>query len=118
FKLYDKEEAFAFYSHTDPGTHNYQLDNRQHSYAFFTKHFNRPVVESEIPVDDQVRSYAELSVGIPKDNLTILGLARKLVGEKKRPPIPTTGASKAQRARAARERRRTGVPYVPDRNTH
>jgi hypothetical protein len=37
-----------------------------------------PVVEQEIPVDDEIKSYDELVVGLPKDNLTIAGLARKL----------------------------------------
>jgi dienelactone hydrolase len=81
FKLYGKEDNFAWHENIDPGTHNYQLDNRQKSYAFFTKHFNMPVVDREIPVDGEIKSQEELVVGLPKDNLTILGLAKKLAAE-------------------------------------
>jgi hypothetical protein len=34
FKLYGKEDDLAFYANIDPGTHNYQLDCCQQSYAF------------------------------------------------------------------------------------
>ena len=73
FKLYGKDDVFAWHENVDPGTHNYQLDNRQQAYAFFTRHFNMPVVEREIPVDDQIKSCEELAVGLPADNLTIVG---------------------------------------------
>ena len=113
FKLYGKEDAFAFYSHTEPGTHNYQLDNRQQSYAFFTKHFNMPVVKQEIVVDEEVRSLEELSAGLPKDNLTIVGLARKIAAENKRRPIPADMSSRAEWSRAARATLSKVVRYNP-----
>jgi hypothetical protein len=84
FRLYDKQDSFAWHENTDPGTHNYQVDNRQQSYAFFTRHFGLPPVEREIPVDAEIKSSAELTVGLPKDNLTILGLARRLAGQIRR----------------------------------
>ena len=34
--------------------------------------------DQEIEVGEDVKSYSDLAVGLPKDNLTILGLARKL----------------------------------------
>jgi dienelactone hydrolase len=113
FRLYGKEEAFAWYSHIEPGTHNYQLDNRQQSYAFFTEHFNMPVVEREIPVDDEVRSYEELAVGLPKDNLTIVSLAKRLAAENKRRPVPSDAASRAEWARSARTRLKQLIRYHP-----
>jgi dienelactone hydrolase len=113
FKLYGKEENIAFHENVDPGTHNYELDNRQQSYAFFTKHFNMPVVEREVPVDAEVKSYQELQVGLPKDNLTITGLARKMAAEFKRPPIPAGAGSKTKWASASRARLRDIVRYKP-----
>jgi len=77
FKLYGKEDAFWWHENRDPGTHNYQLDNREQAYRFFTKYFNLPPLEKEVPVDAEIHSYDELVVGLPKDNLTILGLARQ-----------------------------------------
>ncbi len=102
FKLSGKEDAFTWHENVDPATHNYQLDNRQQAYRFFTQHFNLPVAGDEITVDAEVKTYEELAVGLPKDNLTILGLAKKLAGEFKREPMPTEAAAKS--AWAASER--------------
>jgi len=81
FRLFGKEDEFAWHENTDPSTHNYQLDNRLQAYRFFSRHFGLAPMEQEIPVDTEIKSYGELAVGLPKDNLTILGLARKLAGE-------------------------------------
>lgn len=86
FRLFANEDAFRWHENTDPSTHNYQLDNRLQAYRFFSRNFGMPVVEQEIPVDDEIKSYDELVVGLPKDNLTIVGLARKLAQGITRPP--------------------------------
>jgi hypothetical protein len=104
FNLYGKEDAFAWHENTDPGTHNYQLDNRLQSYAFFAKHFNLPAVNREMSVDDQIKSCEELVVGLPNDNLTIAGLARKLASGIKHSLIPKSGASRDEWVRSGRER--------------
>jgi len=78
FRLYNKEQNLAWHENTDPSDHNYQRDNRIQAYRFFARHFGLPLPESETPVDAEIKSYDELAVGLPKDNLTILGLARKL----------------------------------------
>lgn len=80
YRLYGREDAFAWHENTDPSDHNYQLDNRQHSYRFFTGQFRLPVVAKETPVDAEIKSVEELVVGLPPENLTILGLAKKLAG--------------------------------------
>jgi dienelactone hydrolase len=77
FKLYGREDALSWYENRDPGTHNYQLDNRQQAYRFFGRNFNLPALGDEIPVDGEIKTYEALAVGLPKDNLTILGLARQ-----------------------------------------
>src|SRR5678809_906924 len=86
FRLFGKEDAFQWHENTDPSTHNYQLDNRLQAYRFFSSHFGMPVVGQEIPVDGEIKSYDDLVVGLPKDNLTIVGLARKLAQGITRPP--------------------------------
>ena len=78
FRLYGAEESLAWHENRDPGTHNYQLDNRLAAYGFFSRHFGMPPITEEIPVDGEVKSIEELAVGVPADNLTILGLARKM----------------------------------------
>jgi hypothetical protein len=113
FELYAKEGDFVWHENLDPGTHNYELENRQQSYAFFTRHFNLPVVEHEVPVDSEVKSYDELVVGLPKDNLTITGLAKKLAAEIRHTPIPAAGAGRAKWAIGSRARLKELVRYTP-----
>jgi len=95
FHLYGAEDRFAWHENLDPSTHNYQLENRLMSYAFISKHFGMRPIEKEIPVDDQVRSVKELAVGLPKDNLTLLTLAKKIASEIKRTPVPAAGPNRA-----------------------
>lgn len=113
YNLYGKEDAFQWYENRDPGTHNYQLDNREHAYRFFSRQFGLPAVEKEIPVGQEVKSYEELVVGLPMDNLTILGVARKLGNAITRQPIPADPASKSSWANIEREKLRTVVRYKP-----
>lgn len=100
FRLYGKEDVFGWHENMDPSTHNYQLDNRVQAYRFLSRNLGVPVIEEETPVDADVKSMEELKVGLPKDNLTIVGLARKM-------------AASIQRAPASRERLKQVVRYEP-----
>ena len=102
FRLYGAESAFAWHENRDPGTHNYQLDNRETAYRFFTTHFGLPVADHEIPSDSEIKTYDELLVGLPPGNLTLLGLARKIAASTERASLPAD--SSAQTAWAAVER--------------
>ncbi len=103
FRLAGAEEAFAWHENTDPSDHNYQLDNRRQLYRFLSAHFRTPVPEAETGVDGEIRSYEELVVGLPPENLTILGLARKLAAQIQRPPM-SAEAARAELARTVRYR--------------
>jgi hypothetical protein len=105
--------AFGWHENHDPGTHNYQLDNREAAYTFFTTHFNLPVATKEIPSDAEIKSYDELAVGLPKDNLTVLGLARKMAAANRREPVPADSAAKSTWAVAERSKLETVVRYKP-----
>jgi dienelactone hydrolase len=102
FSLYGSSDGFQWHENDDPGTHNYQLDNRLQAYHFFAKHFRLPAIDSEIPSDAEVKSYDELVVGLPKDNLTVLRLARSLAQRTKREPIPLSAAERQGWAVSAR----------------
>ena len=52
-------------------------------------------------------------VGLPKDNLTILGLARKLATGIKRLPVPSSSAARAEWASLERTKVKTLVRYQP-----
>ncbi len=95
FQQFGKPDNLAWHENRDPGTHNYQLDNREHAYAFFDKHFGLSGGSTEIPSDGEIRPAKELAAGLPPQNLTILGLARKLAGQITRTPIPSNGEREA-----------------------
>ncbi len=113
FRLYGKEDVFEWYENRDPGTHNYQLNNREPAYRFFSQQFGLPAIEKETPVGQEIKSYEELVVGLPKDNLTILGLARKLANGIARRPVPADSNAKSAWANEEREKLRSVVRYKP-----
>jgi dienelactone hydrolase len=113
YRLYGREEALQWHENRDPGTHNYQLDNRLEAYRFFSKQFNLPVTEKEIPSDAEIKSYEELVVGLPPNNLTILGLARKLGVSISRPPVPEEPNARKQWANEKRNSLKELVRYKP-----
>ncbi len=113
YKLYGKEDSLAWHENRDPGTHNYQQDNREQSYHFFNKVFGLPAADTEIPVGPELKTYDELVVGLPKDNLTTLGLARNLASEIQRPPVPSAASERATWAMAERKDLAEVVRYKP-----
>jgi dienelactone hydrolase len=113
FRLYGKEDVFQWYENRDPGTHNYQLNNREQAYRFFSQQFGLPPIEKETPVGQEIKSYEELVVGLPKDNLTILGLARKLANGIARRPVPADSNAKSAWANEEREKLRSVIRYKP-----
>jgi dienelactone hydrolase len=113
FQLYGKPDALAWHENRDPGTHNYQLDNRQHAYAFFTRYFNMPVSGNEIPSDQEILTADQLKVSLPQDNLTVLGVARDLAGKITRPPIPSGASRDVNWAAAERTKLGSVIRYKP-----
>jgi dienelactone hydrolase len=113
FKLLGHEEALAWYENRDPGTHNYQLDNREQAYRFFTSNLHLPVATSEIASGTEIKTSEELKVGVPADNLTIAGLARKLAEQIARPGIPASDAARKEWASRERERLRGVIRLDP-----
>jgi dienelactone hydrolase len=100
FALYQKEDLLAWYENSDPGTHNYLLDNRQQAYRFFGEHFGVPRIEESPAVGAELRTGDELTVGLPDGNLTILDFARQRARQIQREPVPADAAAR----QAERER--------------
>ncbi|MEE2994346.1 MAG: acetylxylan esterase [Gemmatimonadota bacterium] len=71
------DDAFQFHNNVDPGTHNYDLDNRQQFYRFFNRHFlsDTDIQNDEIPSDNEVLSEEMLMVGLPDHNADFVSLA-------------------------------------------
>jgi len=113
FRLFGKEDLLAWHENTDPSTHNYQLDNRTQVYHFFSKAFNLPQFDEDASSWEELKSYEEMAVGLPEDNLTILGLARKMATGFTRSPIPASGAEREGWAAGQREKLRHVLRFEP-----
>jgi dienelactone hydrolase len=113
FRLYGAEQALEWHENRDPGNHNYQLDNRMAAYQFFSKHFQLPPVEHETPVDAEIKNYEDLEVGLPKDNMTVLGLARKIAATNSSTPVPSDEAGRDLWTKASRDRLGSVVRPAP-----
>jgi len=112
FKLYHSESALRWYENIDPGTHNYQLDNRQQAYAFFSEHFHLAPVVKEIPSDSEIFTPQQLAGHVPNDNLTTAGLAKKLASKIQRPAVPPVGEREAWMT-SQRENLKSVIRYSP-----
>ena len=113
YRLYGKEDAFQFHTDTTVLAHNYDHDNRQHTYAFLDKWFGLKMSSREIPVGQDVDSYRELSAGLPENNLTILRLAKQFVGELRHLAAPAGVSARARWAKAERAKLAQVVHYQP-----
>lgn len=113
FHLYGRDDDFEFFQETLISAHNYGPGSREQAYRFLAKHFQLQAPQQEIPAGEEVRSYDELAGGLPDDNLTILGLARKLAGQIDRAQPPSEPAARAAWQESERERLRKIVRYAP-----
>ena len=113
FQLYGASDALQWHENFDPGTHNYQLDNREQAYRFFSREFHLPAVPAEIFSNDEIRKPQELAIEVPADNLTILALARKLAGQIKRETIPASGDKRSNWVQLERKKLKAVVHYDP-----
>jgi dienelactone hydrolase len=109
FALYGKQDLLNWHENRDPGTHNYQLDNRTHAYRFFSSQFKLPAFEEEAGVASEIKTFDELRVGLPENNLTILDLARKMAGPISRSPLASEPAGR----QAERNQIRDVIRYRP-----
>ncbi len=68
----------VYYENSDPGTHNYQLDNRQHLYGFLNSAFfpKKELNSDEIPSKDEIQTHEKLIVPLPDGNADFNTLAR------------------------------------------
>lgn len=113
YTIYDREVDFTWHENRDPGTHNFQLDNRQAVYEFFSRHFNIPAIKEDPAIGSEIKSYDELVVGLPADNLTIVGLARQFADQIKRDPLPSGESARSPERAALKD----AIRYQPTKTT-
>ena len=109
FELFGNADGFQYYENSDPGTHNYDKDNRERFYRFINRCFlpKTEWIDAEIPSDDEVLGYDDLVVGIPENNANFHTLANGFLSELPRSPAPEeSSASLDDWQTAGRERLR------------
>jgi dienelactone hydrolase len=102
FALYRADGLFAWHENTDPSDHNYQADNRVAAYRFISRYFKTPELAEDASLSGEIKSYDELVVGLPKDNLTVLGLARQFASRIERAASPGPAEDRARVKRLLR----------------
>ena len=81
FRLYGKENALKSHVNVDPGTHNYEVDNRQAFYRMLGEFFypgDDGFNTLEIPSEDEIKTAEELFVELPDPNQDFNTLAKSL----------------------------------------
>ncbi len=89
FELFDKKNHLRSHVNADPGTHNYEVDNRQAFYRMLGDFFypdDSRFERKEIPSDDEVKSKEDLDVALPADNEDFHTLALKFAKRLPRQP--------------------------------
>ncbi len=82
FDLYGKSENLRSHVNTDPGSHNYEVDNRQQFYKMLGDHFfteDESYSADEIPSDAELKTAEELHVELPEENLDFHKIALRLM---------------------------------------
>jgi dienelactone hydrolase len=113
YRLYGKKDALQFHADATVLAHNYDHDNRQHTYAFLDKWFGLKASPQEIPAGQDVDSYKELEAGLPGNNLTILGLAKQFAAQLHHPAVPADASARAGWAKVERAKLAQVVSYQP-----
>jgi hypothetical protein len=116
FALHGRIENLRTHVNHDPGTHNFQLDNRQQFYRMLSDFFfpgDLNFQTAEIPCDDEVKTAEELAVDLPADNADFhslaLALAARLPLTSESPHLPPD----SEAWQAAGRQRLAGLVRVP-----
>lgn len=113
FRLHGREDALGWHENLDPGTHNYEWENRVEAYRFFGRHFKLPPMTNEIIEANEIRPVRDLSVGLPTNNLSILRLAQDLGRKIQRAPAPADAAEHSAWVATTRAKLATTLRYQP-----
>ncbi len=119
FKLFGRENALRSHVNDDPGTHNYEVDNRQAFYRMVGDFFYKgdsTFNAKEIPSDDEVKSKQDLSVPIPPDSESFNTLAMKLCQSLPRDADLPADKQAAAAWQTARRAKLSQIVHAPNYN--
>jgi hypothetical protein len=97
FQLFGKPENLRQHVNSDPGTHNYEKDNRQAFYRMLGDHFygGKDFDITDVPCDAEIKTKEQLHVELPSPNADFHALAAEISGK-----LPRRGELPAERAHA------------------
>lgn len=98
FALYGAPERLRWHVNHVPGTHNYELENREKFYALVGDFFypqDTAFVRTEIASDAELKTAEELNVPLPAENIDFHRLAEGLLVE-----VPREGTLPTEKAAA------------------
>ena len=99
YQLYGKKDRLRWHINEDPGTHNFELDNRQALYRMLADHFfpgDTGCTVEEIECEAEVRTADDLHIELPADNADFNKLALQLSSDLPRDAKLPSTAKKAQ----------------------
>jgi hypothetical protein len=93
FELYDRGDYLRSHTNHDPGTHNFEKDNREALYRMLEEFFfgdREDFGAWELPCNNELKIPEDLHVDLPPDNASLHSLAVSLSRQlPKNPDIPT-----------------------------
>ncbi|MBI1929976.1 acetylxylan esterase, partial [Candidatus Poribacteria bacterium] len=91
YRLFGAEGDFEYHENRDPGTHNYDQDNRQQFYRFVHRQFfpDGEPNSDELPSDAEVLDPDQLRMGLPEANANFFTLAHERLSSLPKHPVPT-----------------------------
>ena len=108
YKLLNQTRRLRSHVNVDPGTHNFEQDNREAMYAMVRDHFfagSDSFSVAEIDCKDELKTKDELSVPVPDDNATFNSIAIDLAQTLPRAgSLPAVLSEAQQWQRAARDK--------------
>ncbi|MEX2286397.1 MAG: acetylxylan esterase [Planctomycetaceae bacterium] len=100
FKLYGKEANLRSHINNDPGTHNFEIDNRQQFYRMIGDHFyagRKDFDATEIPCNLEINLKDDLHCSMPDENASFHSLALELME-----PLPRQSELPTEKTQAAK----------------
>ncbi|MEK9139111.1 MAG: hypothetical protein AAB393_18480, partial [Bacteroidota bacterium] len=92
YRLFGRDRDFEYHENKDPGTHNYDQDNRQQFYHFILQQFfpGGEQNSEEFPSDAELFNPDQLQVGLPEANANFFTLAYERLSSLPKHPAPTS----------------------------
>ncbi|MCX7427492.1 MAG: acetylxylan esterase [Planctomycetia bacterium] len=116
YRVLGKDYAIRWHVNDDPGTHNYERENREAFYRMVRDFFlpNSKFDATEIPSESELKSKEQLAVELPASNEDFHTLAMRLMENLPRDAAVPTGAAELASWQTARREQLRKLARVSD----